>query len=441
MTDTTTHDLILYGTIILLCLLFSAFFSAAETAMTAVSRARIYQLVMEGSKPARVVTKLRREKESLIGTVLLGNNAVNIAASSLATSLSLSYFGQADGGFSLLISTVVMTVLVVVFTEVLPKTYAINHAEKVSLRFAPALLLAVKILYPLTKSIQIFISGLFKVIGVDATNANSLISATDVIRGTIELHHREGSMIKQDRDMLGSILDLNDIEVGEIMMHRKEVETLNADLPAEELIAQAVSTMHSRIPLWRGEPDNIIGLLHIKNLIKALNEFQAAHKPITHEEVMKISRKPWFIPETTNLRDQLLAFRNKRQHFAFVVDEYGGWRGVVTLEDIIEEIVGDIEDEHDEVEIDIQKVGDAYYVNGGLSLRDLNRHLDWNLPDEHATTIAGLLIHEVETIPSVGAQFDVQGFRFTVVSKDGAQVTRLRMEKLPDTVLPEDVEL
>ncbi len=441
MTPEMTHDLFLYGTIILLCLLFSAFFSAAETAMTAVSRARIYQLVMDGNKRAQVVTRLRREKESLIGTVLLGNNAVNIAASSLATTLSLSYFGEKEGGFSLFVSTVVMTVLVVVFTEVLPKTYAINHAEKVSLRFAPALLLAVKVLYPLTKSIQVFISGLFRVVGVDATNANSLISATDVIRGTIELHHREGNMIKQDRDMLGSILDLNDIEVGEIMMHRKEVETLNADLPVEELIAQAVSTMHSRIPLWRGEPDNIIGLLHIKNLIKALNEYRAASKPMTIDEVMRISRKPWFIPETTSLRDQLLAFRNKRQHFAFVVDEYGGWRGVVTLEDIIEEIVGDIDDEHDEVETDIQKVGEAYYVNGALSLRDLNRHLDWNLPDQDASTIAGLLIHEVEAIPSVGAQFDVHGFRFTVVSKDGAQVTRLRMEKLPDTKLPEDVEV
>lgn len=441
MSGDVTHDLILYGTIILLCLLFSAFFSAAETAMTAVSRARIYQLVMDDNKRAQIVTKLRREKESLIGTVLLGNNAVNIAASSLATSLSLSYFGEKDGGLSLFISTVVMTLLVVVFTEVLPKTYAINHAEKLSLRFAPALMLAVKVLYPLTKSIQLFISGLFKMVGVDATNANSLISATDVIRGTIELHHREGNMIKQDRDMLGSILDLNDIEVGEIMIHRKEVETLDADLPVEELVAQAVSTMHSRIPLWRGEPDNIIGLLHMKNLVKSINEHREKNQPLSMEEILRLSRKPWFIPETTSLRDQLLAFRSKRQHFAFVVDEYGGWRGVVTLEDIIEEIVGDIEDEHDEVETDVQKVGEAYYVNGAMSLRDLNRHLDWNLPDEDASTIAGLLIHEVEAIPEVGAQFDVHGFRFTVVSKEGAQVTRLRIEKLPDTVLPEDVEL
>lgn len=443
MTPDMTSDMMFYGTAILLCLLFSAFFSAAETAMTAVSRARIYQLVMDGNRAAQVVSRLRREKEALIGSVLLGNNAVNIAASALATSLSISYFGEeGEGGLSLFISTVVMTLLVVVFTEVLPKTYAIHNAERVSLRFAPALSVLVMVLYPITRSIQLFISLLFRLAGVDVTRANTLISATDVVRGTIELHHREGTMIKQDRDMLGSILDLNDIEVGEIMIHRREVETLNADLPVEKLIASAVSTMHSRIPLWRGEPDNIIGLLHIKNLIKLMNEHQAAGRPVAVDDVLKISRKPWFIPETTSLRDQLLAFRNKRQHFAFVVDEYGGWRGVVTLEDIIEEIVGDIEDEHDEVENDIQKAGNnAYYVSGSLSLRDLNRQLDWNLPDAHASTIAGLLIHEIEAIPSIGAQFDVHGFRFTVVSREGARVTRLRLEKLPDTLLPEDLEV
>ncbi|MBY0407136.1 MAG: CNNM domain-containing protein [Rickettsiales bacterium] len=442
MTPELTDTLIFYSIAIVLCLLCSAFFSAAETAMTAVSRARIYQLVMDGNKAARVVTRLRREKEALIGSVLLGNNAVNIAASALATSVSLSYFGEDEGGLSLVISTVVMTVLVVVFTEVLPKTYAIHNAERVALRLAAALSVLVKVLYPFTKCIQLFISALFKLIKVDVTNSNTLISATDVIRGTIELHHREGSMIKQDRDMLGSILDLNDIEVGEIMIHRKDVETLNADLPVEELVEQAVSTMHSRIPLWQGEPDNIVGLLHIKNLVQALNQTRAAGKPLVTQDVLAICRKPWFIPETTSLRDQLLAFRSKRQHFAFVVDEYGGWRGVVTLEDIIEEIVGDIEDEHDEVETDIQKAGEnVYYVSGGLSLRDLNRHLDWNLPDEHASTIAGLLIHEVQNIPAVGAQFDVQGLRFTVVSREGARITRLRIEKLGDLNPPEDVEL
>lgn len=434
------EELLFYGLTILLFLLISAFFSAAETAMTAISRARIYQLVMDGNKRAQTVSKLRREKESMISTVLLGNNAVNIAASALATTLSIKLFGNESG---LVIVTVVMTLLVVIFSEVLPKTYAIQNAERASLALAPPLNLLVKLLHPITLSINYFIYVMLKFFGIDMNKNNSLLSATDIIRGTIELHHREGRMIKQDRDMLGSILDLNDIEVKEIMVHRKQVETINAEQPAEALVAEAVSTMHSRIPLWRGEPDNIVGVLHVKNLIKTLNEYHdTTGGTITGETILGLCSKPWFIPETTSLRDQLLAFRSRRQHFAFVIDEYGGWQGIVTLEDIIEEIVGDIDDEHDEVANHIHKINDTTYrVEGSVSVRDLNRHLGWNLPDEHAATIAGLVLHVAETIPPVGEQCEVKGYRLTVLKKDATQITSLHIEKLPDTTLPQDVEV
>lgn len=421
-------DLLYYVLTIALFLLISAFFSASETALTAISRARIYQLVMNGNKAAQIVSKLRREKESMIGAILLGNNAVNIAASALATSLSIRFFG--DEGNGLIIVTLVMTLLVVIFSEILPKTYAIQNAERVSLAFSPALNLIVMALRPITLFIHFLIRYSLKLFGIDMSNSNTLLSATDVIRGTIELHHSEGKMIKQDRDMLGSILDLNDIEVREIAIHRKQVETIEADLPAEELIRQAVSTLHSRIPLWRGEPDNIIGLLHVKDLVKSLG----IDRNISSESILAMCKKPWFIPETTSLRDQLLAFRNKRQHFAFIVDEYGGWEGIVTLEDIIEEIVGEIDDEHDELDNDIQKIGsNAYLVHGSVTVRDLNRHLDWKLSDDNAATVAGLLIHEAQTIPTVGEYFEIMGIGFTVLEKEAMQITRLRIEKLPDT--------
>ena len=436
-----TDELIFYSLTIFLFLLISAFFSAAETALTAISRARIYQLVMDGNKAAQRVSQLRRHKESMIGTVLLGNTAVNVGASSLATSLVIELFGQE--GKTVAIVTLAMTILLVVFAEILPKTYAIQNAERVSLRLAAPLQFCVTLLYPITRSIQAVIYSLMKLFGVNLGKNTSMVSAIDVIRGTIELHHREGNMVKQDRDMLGSILDLNDILIEEIMIHRTQVETLNIDLPPVEFVAQAIGNMHSRIPLWRDKPDNIIGLLHVKNLIKALNDHaDPTGAKLTGTEIFNLCSKPWFIPETTSLRDQLLAFRSKRQHFAFVVDEYGGWQGIATLEDIIEEIVGEIEDEHDEGQTDIQKAGDnAYYVSGSVSVRDLNRQLDWNLPDDNATTVAGLLIHEAETIPSVTEQFNIHGFRFTVISKEATQITRLRIEKLPDTVLPEDVEV
>jgi len=431
MTPDIDNTLILNGIAIVVLLFISAFFSASETALTALSRARIYHLVMDGNKRAKLVSNLRKKKEALIGTVLLGNNAVNIAASAIATTLTIKIFGAEDGG--LIIVTIAMTLLVVVFTEVLPKTYAIQNSEKVALAFAPALNIIVKLLYPITHCIQIFIRFLLGLMGVDDSNkGNTLISATDVIRGTIELHHQEGKMIKQDRDMLGSILDLNDIEVGDIMVHRKEVEAISADLPPDVLMDNTLRTMHSRIPLYQGEPDNIIGLLHVKDLIKAFNDSDGK---ITSEGIISICHKPWFIPNTTNLRAQLLAFRSKRQHFAFVVDEYGAWLGVVTLEDIIEEIVGNIDDEHDETHVAIQKLPDgSFVVRGDMTLRDLNRALEWNLPDDNASTVAGLIIHEAERIPAKNDSFEFHGVRFTVNEKKATQLTRLRLEKLPEHV-------
>jgi Mg2+/Co2+ transporter CorB len=423
-----TNELLVYGAGIVLLLFMSAFFSASETALTAISRARIYHLVMDGNKRAMLVSNLRKKKEALIGAVLLGNNAVNIAASTIATTITIKLFGTEDGG--LVIVTIAMTLMVVIFTEILPKTYAMQNSEKVALAFAPPLAFFVKLLYPITHSIQVFIRVLLRLLGIDITKNETLVSATDVIRGTIELHHQEGKMIKQDRDMLGSILDLNDIEVGSIMVHRKEVETISADLPPATLMDTALRTMHSRIPLYKDEPDNIIGLLHVKDLIKAFNDSKGQ---ISSEGIIAVCHKPWFIPETTNLRDQLIAFRSQHKHFAFVVDEYGAWLGVVTLEDIIEEIVGHIEDEHDDTTNPMQKQQDgSYIVRGDVTLRDLNRALDWDLPDDDASTIAGLLIHEAQQIPNKNDSFQFHGVRFSVIEKKATQVTRLRLEKLSE---------
>ncbi|MDE3060435.1 MAG: DUF21 domain-containing protein [Pseudomonadota bacterium] len=431
-----TDHLLISFFVILLLLALSAFFSAAETALTAISRARLFKLVQDGNKAAKAASRLRRDKESLIATVLLGNTAINVAASALATSLAIAVFGAE--GAPVAIVTAVLTLLLVVFSEILPKTYAIQNAEAVSLKLAGPVRLIVLLFKPVTWAVQHFNRFLLKLFNVDITQSTSLVPAADVIRGTIELHHREGEVVKQDRDMLGSILDLSEIEVSRIMTHRKEVEMIDADLPPDQLVAAAVATLHSRIPLWQGNPDNIIGVLHVKSLVKLLGERRG--DSLTTGAILAFCRKPWFIPETTSLRHQLLAFRSRREHFALVVDEYGAWQGIVTLEDIIEEIVGNIEDEHDEADNNIQRAGpSAWFVNGDVPLRDINRSLDWNLPDEHASTVAGLLIHEAQAIPSVGEHFDAHGFRFTVVGKDATRITRLRIEKLPEAS-PENAE-
>lgn len=419
--------LLAYLLIIVVLILFSGFFSGSETALTAISRARLYTLLQDEHSGAKRVVKLRENKEALIGTILLGNNMVNIAAASLATTLAVKHFGEEYGP---IYATIVMTLVVLVFAEVLPKTVAINHAERVSLLVSRPLSFFVRIFAPVTHIVQSFINGVLNMVGIDHSKNTSLISATDVIRGTIEMHHSEGEMEKEDKDMLGGILDLGEREIDEVMIHRTNVYSINlADEPGE-IVDQAVSSVHSRIPLWKDDPDNIVGVLHVKDVLKLVMSRKTG---ITREMIRRIASKPWFVPETTLLDDQLLAFRRERKHFCCVVDEYGAWQGIVTLEDIIEEIVGDIDDEHDTLRIgDIMPFGDGYRVSGQVTIRDINRHMEWSLPDEDATTIAGLILHEAQMIPEEGAVFEFFDMRFTIQERQGNQLTWILIGPLAD---------
>ncbi len=415
--------------IIMLLILFSAFFSGSETALTAISRARIFHLIQEGHKSAHVVHKLRDAKESLIGAILLGNNLVNIAAASLATTLAIEVWGAEYGP---LYATIIMTLVVLIFAEVLPKTVAINYSDQVSLLVARPLALVVKIFSPIVLLIQKLIKNILHIFGIDLENPTSLISPTDAIRGAIEMHHSEGDVEKDDRDMLGSILDLGEREVGEIMVHRTNVYAIDINLEPEDILQQAIDSVHSRIPLYKDDPDNIIGVLHVKDVLKLVTSQKIG---ITREMIRRTASKPWFVPETTMLDDQLFAFRQHRKHFACVVDEYGAWQGIVTLEDILEEIVGEIDDEHDAIAMaDIMPFGaTGYRVAGTVTIRDLNRHLDWNLPDDDAATIAGLILHEARVIPQEGAVFEFYNTRFVIEETTSNQILWLQVERLPDT--------
>ncbi len=412
---------------IFLCLLASAFFAGSETAITGLSRARLYHLIQEGRKNALRVGELRKQKESLLSAMLLGNSAVNILASAVATDLAIESFGQ-DG---VAYVTLIMTFLIVVFGEVLPKTYAILNAETVALGVSRPLWWVFKLLYPFTRAIQAIIRPILLLLGMDAGGGDtSDVSASDVIRGTVELHHEEGKVAKQQRDMLGTILDLDEIRVGEVMTHRINLESLDIGQPVETLISEAIRSTHTRLPVWRERPENIVGVLHIKRLLKELRE----QKTLGPDDVQSLLVKPWFIPDATTLKEQLQAFRLRRQHLALVVDEYGELRGMVTLEDILEEIVGKIDDEHDwSMHSEIVPVGQHHYqVEGTTTIRDLNRQLDWDLPDDRAATVAGLILDEARVIPDIGDSFDFHGVRFTVRGRSGNQITRVLAEKLPE---------
>ncbi|WP_454289220.1 HlyC/CorC family transporter [Rhizobium arsenicireducens] len=399
----------------------SAFFSGSETALTAASRARMHSLSNQGDARAGVVSLLIERRDRLIGALLIGNNLVNILASSLTTSLFLGLFG--DSGVA--IATLVMTVVLVIFAEVLPKSWAISSPDRFALTVAPFVRLFVVVVGPLSSLVNLIVRSMLAIFGLSLSKEAPMLSAHEELRGAVDLLHREGSVVKADRDRLGGVLDLGELEVSDIMIHRTSMRAVNADDPPEVAVRTVLESSFTRMPLWRGSTDNIIGVVHAKDLLRALAEPNVQPSNL---DIVKIAQKPWFVPDTTNLKDQLAAFLRHKVHFAVVVDEYGEVQGLVTLEDIIEEIVGDISDEHDlEIQGVQQEADGSIVVDGVVPIRDLNRALDWNLPDEEATTIAGLVIHESQSIPEERQAFTFYGKRFIVLKREKNRITRLRI--------------
>jgi Mg2+/Co2+ transporter CorB len=411
-------------TIIVVCLGLSFFFSGSETALTATSRARMLRLEKAGNRSASLVARLIATRERMIGAILTGNNVVNITASALTTGLLLSWFGDVG----VLYATAIMTVLIVVFTEVLPKTIAINSADRFALAVAKPISWLVRLFGPVLIGLETLVRFIMRMLGVRLGTDQAFLSAHEEIRGQVDLLHSEGGMEKFDRDMVGGLLDLRDLTVSDVMIHRTEMVTVNADEPPEEIVRSVMSAEFTRIPLWRETPENIVGILHAKDLLRVI---QSADGEIDKIDVMSIALPPWFVPDIRPLSEQLKAFRRRKTHFALVVDEYGEVMGLVTLEDILEEIVGDISDEHDVVVPGVRPQPDgSVNIDGAVPIRDLNRVMDWNLPDDEATTVAGLVIHEARSIPDVGQSFTFHGFRFNVLRKTRNRITALRVTPL-----------
>lgn len=405
---------------IAILLVLSGFFSGAETAMTAASRARMHRLAQQGSKRAEIVNRLLARKERMIGAILLGNNLVNILASALATSALIGLFGDTGVAYA----TVAMTLLILIFSEVMPKSYALNHADKLALFVAPVLIVVVNALSPLVVAIQAVVRGTLGAFGVSMSRTLTSSEIEEELRGVIEMHG-VGTSPDDKPAMLRGIMDLADLDVSDVMTHRSSVEMIDADLDPEKIIDLVLGSAYSRLPMWREEPDNIVGLLYAKDLLRLVRHSSG---PITRDQIDEMAGKPWFIPESTSLFHQLQMFRSRREHFALVVDEYGSLEGVVTLEDIIEEIVGEIDDEHDPQVADVRVQPDgSYVVAGSAAIRDLNREFGWTLPDEEASTIAGLLLHTARRIPKPGQRFTIMGFGVEVLRRQHNRITLLRL--------------
>jgi Mg2+/Co2+ transporter CorB len=432
LSDPTTW---ITAAVILFLLMCSAFFSGSETALTAASRGKLRNMADRGEAGAKGADRaltLKEDNERLIGGVLLGNNLVNILATSLATALFTTLLGE--GGVA--VATLVMTVLVLVFAEVLPKTYAINDPEKTAARVARPVGAVIAVLAPVVSLVRVIVRGVLRLFGVRIEAGTNVLSVHEEIMGALSIGHSEGVVEKEHRDRLLGALDLHERTVEEIMLHRSGIEMIDADLPAGEILRLCLNSNHTRLPLYRGETENIVGVLHAKDLLRAMHSLMedgtVEQAELDDFDILTVAMKPYFIPETTTLDDQMRNFLRRHTHFALVVDEYGALRGLITLEDILEEIVGEITDEFDTPDTPVL-TPDAqgnYVIDGAMTIRDFNRATDWSLPDEEANTLAGLVIHEAQTIPVEGQCFSFHGVRFEVAEREKNRLTKLRVRKL-----------
>ena len=416
---------ILIGSIFGLIIL-SAFFSGSETSLTSASKPRMHNLARTGKKNAKIFEELFKNKEMLICTILFANNLVNILASAIATKILI----ELTNNEGILYATVIMTLMILIFGELIPKTLALSKADQFALKIAPFMKVLVYFLYPLTLTLNFIATSILKIFGVNYLNFKNEEASEkreEELRGAIDLHGEDSS--KDEKNMLKSILDLDDITVGSIMIPRKDIFSLPSNIKYNELITKLNNSPHSRIPIWEKNPENIIGIFHIRKLIEIKAD------DLKTFNIKSLCQKPWFIPESTRLDNQLLEFKRRKEHFSIVVDEYGEFLGIVTLEDIIEEIVGEIDDEHDVLKIskvaeDIKSISDtSYLVKGNVTIRELNKELNINIPVSNASTVAGLVLYESRTIPKKGQIFSFFDLKFEILSKKNNQITLVKIIK------------
>jgi Mg2+/Co2+ transporter CorB len=418
--------------IILFLLVLSGFFSGSETALTAASRGKLRAQADKGSKGAERALNITEDNERLIGSVLLGNNLVNILAASLATTMFTRVFGESG----VAMATLVMTLLVLIFAEVLPKTYAITNSERAASLVSRPIGIVVLVFSPVVAAVRLLVRGILRLLGVQVDPDSNILAVREEIAGALQLGHTEGVVEKEDRDRILGALDLRERVVEEIMLHRSGIEMIDAASAPSDILEQCLQSNHTRLPVFRDDPENIIGVIHAKDLLRAMYKLiggpdgdAAALKKF---DVASVAMKPYFVPETSTLDEQMRQFLRRRTHFALVVDEYGSLQGLITLEDILEEIVGEITDEFDpHADQELLPGEDGhFYVDGAMTIRDLNRATDWSLPDDEANTLAGLVIHEAQMIPTPGQVFSFHGFRLEVMGREGNRITQLKIKPL-----------
>ncbi|MEB3702938.1 HlyC/CorC family transporter [Candidatus Bealeia paramacronuclearis] len=414
-------SLILTFIIVLLLVGLSGVCAGSEAAILSASRIRLHHLAKKGNPRASIILEIQKSLGAFISALLFVNTWLNIAVTALVTSIMTEAFGPVGAVYVIPI----MGFLITIYAEVLPKIYIYNDPERSVMALAPIFKPFYMIFSPITQFIDKIARLSLRLVGMNGASENQEDSSQEDLRGAIDLYGGPNVQTRHERAMLRSILDLADVEASEIMTHRKKMLMLDASLPPDQIVDKVLSAPYTRIPIWKDQMDNIIGVLHTKDLLRAVRSLKG---DLTKFDITKIASPAWFIPATTTLFAQLEAFRERREHFALVVDEYGDLEGMLTLEDILEEIVGEIVDEHD-VELPGVRLTPegSYLVDGSVTIRDLNRLFDWNLSDEHASTIAGLILQETKQIPEVGQTFMIHGFRVDILRRQRHQITQVKL--------------
>lgn len=404
-------------------LLLSAFFSGSETGLMTLNRYRLRHMAKAGHRGARLAEQLLARPDRLIGTILVGNNIVNSMAVTVATVISLrvyEQFGISDE-LALSIGTTAVTLLILIFGEVTPKTLAAIHPERVGLPAAYVYWVLRWLLYPFVLLVTLFSNGLLRLLGVSPEEAAQHSLSTEELRSVVA---EAGALIPQrHQKMLLSLLDLEKASVEDIMVPRNEIVGVDVTAPPEEIKAQLLGSEHTRLPLYVGSIDDLKGIIHLRNAQKVI-----ATDPFDVAELLRGSREPYFIPAGTPLNQQLLNFQNQKRRIGFVVDEYGDIQGLVTLADILEEIVGEFtSDPASRVKNVSMEADGSYVVNGGVTIRTLNRTLGWRLPTAGPRTINGLVLEQLEDIPKPGKQVRVRDYLIEITETQANVVRTARI--------------
>ena len=422
-----SEDFLISILIVIGLLVLSGLLSGSETSITSVSKSKIHKLAIRGDKKAKLLLKLINRKSDLISSLLIGNNFVNILASVLATAILIKYYG--DKG--IVYSTIVMSLLIVIFSEVLPKNYALLRPDRFALAMTSYLYFFSKLISPIMIFLKFLNWSFFKIMNIETENKVTSKSAREDIRNIINMHEDEGRLLKDEGDMLNAILDLKEITVEKIMTHRKNIYSIDIDND-EDFFSRISQSSFSRILVWKGSLGNIQGIIHAKNVLTNLDKDGKLNIAKIKENLIK----PWFIPETTKAKDQLNEFIQRKEKLAFVVDEYGELMGLISMEDIIEEIVGNIFDEKDFSTIGIRKIdNNSYRIRGDVNIRDINRELDIKIPEENSSTIAGYIIHQTESFPDVGQIFSYENIEYEIINKNKNQITQIKLTLPKNTII------